>query len=204
MKHRQVYVCSFLNLTIFLGQFLIGTAALTSHPRTIHSTAYEDVHLGNKLAEGVTTSYELPSKTKCADACNRHLYCRSFNFCGANICELNVEDIYSIQDGENQLTMDATCIYFGIRKEAFPVCENNGVFMSILKSTDRGRCEIFRRRVDREWGPWETSSSTSTWATHSEWKVVKKREVSLDAAHGGKLGSAETEQTVSWLRFVFE
>ena len=200
----QVYVGSLLCLHIFLRQFLWSAATLVSHSRTVHSTAYEDVHLGKKLAEGIIVSYELPSKTKCAVACNRHGYCRSFNFCDPQICELNEQDIYSIQEGENQLTTDASCTYFGIKKEAIPICENNGVFMSILKSSDRGRCEIFRKRIDREWGPCETSSSSSTSATQSEWKVVKNRDVSLDAAHGGTLGSARTEKTLSWLLFVFE
>ena len=201
---RQLFVSAHLCFLTFLGQFLISTSTLTSHPRTVHSTAYEDVHLGKKLAEGIIASYELPSKTKCAVACNRHHSCRSFNFCDPQICELNEQDIHSIQDGENQLTTDASCTYFGIKKEAIPICENNGAFMSILRSSDRGRCEIFRKRVDREWGPWETSSSSSTSATQSEWKVVKNRDVSLDAAHGGMLGSARTEKTVSWLLFGFE
>ena len=172
----------------------------TMSPKTAHSTVYEDIRAGKKIPYDPILLKPETSSVKCALACTKHEKCRSFNFCEDKTCELNRDDVYSTQEGEGILTESGSCSYFGIKREKAPICLNRGKFVSILKETDRGRCEIFRKRVDREWAPWVPSETIDS---ETEWKMMTSRIILTDVAHGGKQGSDDAEK-VTWLKFVRE
>ena len=51
-----------------------------------------------------------------------------------------------------------------------------------------------KKRVDREWGPWITVVDIDP---ETEYKIVLRRDMIVDAAHGGLAGKSETEKAVS-------
>ena len=90
-------------------------------------------------------------------------------------------------------------------KNSKPTCQESGQHISIQDDSPSGICEINGKRVDLAMSPWILDSKVDT---ASEWKIVKKRELLIDIAHGGKpdVEPADTTltKTVSWLVFVKE
>ena len=60
--------------------------------------------------------------------------------------------------------------------------------------------QINGKRVDEEWGPWETVVTE----TAEEYKEVLIREIQVDWAHGGIVGNSTSKIEQYWLRLVLE
>ena len=119
---------------------------------------YDDIrHEKNFAGSGIRT-HAAVSKNDCALACNRHGKCLSYNFCGRNFCFLNFDDIYSIKLGEELLNNQSDCRYFGMRRTVTPYCGERGFPVNITNDNHNGHCSISRKRVDRQWGEWETKT----------------------------------------------
>ena len=136
----------------------MGSQISTTSGPLVHSTAFEEIRNEKRLIGGRTTT--MPANTtqsKCAIACNNRADCRSFNYCENQKCELNQEDVYSTLDGEEILQEDASCKYFGMKKNFVPKCFRNGSSVDIQREVSRpGRgCQRSQKRVDREWSPLE-------------------------------------------------
>ena len=74
--------------------------------------------------------------------------------------------------------------------------------MSIRQNVRRanlGGCRISKKRVDREWGPWELAETIDD---GEEWKITIGREMLVDAAHNGKEGADYDKNVTSWLKFL--
>ena len=170
-------------------------------PETVHSTAFEETIEGKKLL-GINLGTHLSTtNAKCALICNKNELCRSFNFCGTEICELNKEDVYSTQSGETILQNASECSYFGMRRSSKPLCKEKGNFIDIKEDERLGGCRIHGKRVDREWSQW---ADIVILENQTESRTVQNRGVTIEAAHGGSKGESEAEKTVLWLKFVKE
>ena len=62
-------------------------------------------------------------------------------------------------------------------------------------------CQTNGKRVDREWSSWILLPVVDE---STEWKRMEKREIVLDAAHGGKVGNDSSRTKGMWLKFVKE
>ena len=202
ITEASVRMTRFMSWEIHLGFFILYIAVLSKAeaviPKTFRSTVFDEYREA-KMFTGITlTSSVLPSRTKCGIACNKHNECMSFNFCHDGTCELKSQDIYSFQGAENSLQNDNNCKYFGMSKLSSPKCAKNGHYDDIQDDANSGDCNM--KRVDREWGSWETADIDSV----REWKVFQRRNMVTDAAHGGITGSDESERVTSWFKFVHD
>ena len=172
-----------LPLLTQISFFLVNGAIVG--PVTVHSTSFDKTKESKKLAGYVFATISSTPKTKCALACSKSVICFSFNFCSNQTCELNSEDIYSTQEGDELLLDDANCMYFGMSRGSAPVCSEKG---QVVTSTNGGNLEynIVAKQVDREWSSWEEQVTEIDSTT--ELKIVQKRFIILEAAHGGNKG----------------
>ena len=147
-----------------------------------------------------------PSKTKCALECNEHEQCRSFNFCGGQICELNKEDVYSTQEGEAILQNYDNCEYFGMKKTSSPICSKTSGNLVDIQTEDKNSsvCPSSAKSVDTVWGPWELSATTVE--TEFEKKVFISRQKLIESAHGGLHNAMDSSNVklISWLKFNYK
>ena len=63
----------------------------------------------------------------------------------------------------------------------FPFCQSRRGTVSIRDDNARGPCEIKLKRVDKRWSDWKMENI----GTDSDYKIIKSREMVLEAAHGG-------------------
>ena len=111
----------------------IELANSTRVPKAVAGAVFEDNRPGKKLVDQKNVSKKLGSLTSCSHSCNRAANCLSFNFCHNFICELNSEDVFSTELGEDLLQEDSTCTYFGMDREEMPLCkeEDNHVDIQV-------------------------------------------------------------------------
>ena len=57
-------------------------------------------------------------------------------------------------NGSSFLVTDATCKYFGMKRQANPVCQKNGQFVEIQSDEQNEGCQTNGKRVDLEWSSW--------------------------------------------------
>ena len=172
--------------------------ATSTLPKSVNSMGFEDVFAGQKLVAELLESLVVVSETKCALACNKNEWCRSFNFCGADTCELNVHDIYSSYQATTLLTVAPNCKYVGMRKASVPVCSEHGVFATTMDDAPSGVCRLNNKRVDMEW----------RWADPiivdipGEWRHVDEFYMVKDVAHGGIAIPGTPVRQETWVRFT--
>ena len=155
---------------------------------------------GKKLLSPNSKSITVEHQNQCAMTCNRSPVCRSFNFCGRTLCDLHTDDVYSTEMGEAILQEDSNCIYVSMEKDESPVCQEGGRVVDIRSDVMFKFCRIKDKRVDKEWGEWESEVLD----TGEDYKEFKMRVVTVEAAHGGHVGSEEHERVNYWLKFVHE
>ena len=188
-----------LNMEFFILYIAVFSKAEAVIPKTFRSTVFDEYREAKRFTGTTLTSSVLPSRTKCGIACNKHNECISFNFCHDGTCELKSQDIYSFQGAENSLQNDNNCKYFGMSKLASPKCATNGQYDDIQDDSNSGSCNM--KRVDREWGSWKEITEINS---VTEWKVLERRMMVVDAAHGGLSGDDDSERVKAWYRFVHD
>ena len=201
-------ICALLNNQFFLA-FLIVFPATIMHifglkvklePSAVRNLVFEYVRLNQKAdAQSLIDKISVPSQTLCAIACNRNKNCLSFNFCHRKTCELNGVDVFSTIEGEKLLVNATGCKYIGIRKTERPLCEEKGIQKSIQDDVTPGICQINKKRVDRQWGPWEVLD----FDTSSGWGIVEEKRLLLEAAHGGIVSHRPQGKTIQEYVFVY-
>ena len=169
-------------------------------PKSVHSSAFEDVRIGKRVSGSGTLLEGSERKTKCSAACSKKEDCLSFTFCGNRTCYLNNQDVFSTGSGAGILEDDEMCIYFGMKRESVPICHDNGVFADIRSDHSSGACKITQKRVDHEWGDWKDDD----FETEKEWKKIRRRDLITQAAHGGVDGDLDSEEITLWVLLVKE
>ena len=126
-------------------------------PHGVRNSPLEDYHGNHRLIVGLIESHKTwYLRTHCILLCIKKLECRSVNLCGVQMCELNFEDIFSTPKGANILEEEPTCDYIGMKKDHVPTCRENGKDIEMQEHIDSaGKCQIFGKGVNREWGKWE-------------------------------------------------
>ena len=171
-------------------------------PRKVQSTAFEEIAAGKKLVSDWLETFLVVSESKCALACSMNIFCRSFNFCGPETCELNSQDLYSTNQTNTLFSDVPNCKYYGMKKEALPICKENDRFSDIQEERSNGVCNIKNKRVDVDWSSWTSRTETDT---STELKIVEFRSITLGPAHGGKTNQNDTDTIViTWLISVKE
>ena len=166
-------------LILFLTQ--VGITSAHIFPKCERLVSYDQV-MNHKLFPGsMIGNYEMKTSSGCAMICGRIPECLSFNFCGRVSCLLSSEDLFSLGKNESFLEDNAECKYWGMKRESFPVCKENGDLKNITNDEDPGICEINGKRVD-------SPMVLDQIHTDFEWKVFpdENRGVHL-TAHGGVL-----------------
>ena len=167
------------------------------YPKVVKSSTYDEIRTSKRSsAEFVLNTQNRKSPSKCALDCNKNASCLSFNFCDVNLCELSYEDIHSTERGEQILNPNDSCIYFGMKKDAIPLCQQMGTFVDI--KTDTEKCRNSYKRVNTEWGAWEIVNIIID--TELEWKASMAREALVTEAHGGT--TEGNSKKTSWLKIV--
>ena len=169
-------------------------------PKSVHSSAFEDVRIGKRVSGSGTLLEGSERKTKCSAACSKKEDCLSFTFCGNRTCYLNNQDVFSTGSGAGILEDDEMCIYFGMKRESVPICHDNGVFADIRSDHSSGACKITQKRVDHEWGDWKDDD----FETEKEWKKIRRRVLITQAAHGGVDGDLDSEEITLCVLLVKE
>ena len=140
------------------------------------------------------------SSTQCTSACLTIPECRSVNYCSSRQCDLNRDDVFSIGGNQSLLISHPDCSYYGMSRNDLPECLDRGQNKDIQDDKDPGPCHLNKKRVDRHWGPWEVDTLIDV---KGEFKESRNRSIAIHLAHGGKLGSNETNRN-TWLRFILE
>ena len=176
----------------------LGARILSKDLLAVRSISWEDSSMSKCFNGNVILRIRGTSIGQCALKCGSVPDCKSFNYYFAKICDLNTEDVFSIQQSTLIFVETPGCVYIGMRKQDSPSCKERLSFKSIQNDADPGVCEINRKRVDRQWTEWESEALVSS---KTEFKEFGRREIITDYAHGGKRGSdlAEKEE---WLKFV--
>ena len=103
--------------------------------------------------------------------------------------------------GENNLIENPNCKYFGQDRFEKPTCREKGISQNIQDDENPGVCKINKKRVDREWGPWEVVTIN----TADEFEKKRVQPMLVDFAHGGKIGSDEIREIhLTWVKWVNE
>ena len=190
-----------IGIFIVCVSFTLLAETAAGNSNTFRSTAFEDPINEKRLDAGkVIGTRQESSRTKCALACSKNDDCLSFAFCGENSCELYNEDIFSTEYGENIIEEDLSCKYFGMKKKSKPICQQDGLFADIQSDDGNSEfCPISGKRVDTEWGQW---GGEETVYNPPDWKLVNRREIVIEAAHGGLLDLGDSERALEWIKFV--
>ena len=111
-------------LTLILGASVLNVMPgyCVILPHATSATSFENFRRGKKLKNHETSSQKLGSQSLCSQACNRASFCLSFNFCNNLYCQLNSEDIFSTELGEDLLQDDSSCSYIGMVRHEMPLC----------------------------------------------------------------------------------
>ena len=180
----------------------LDTLASKTVPRAQSSASYGDGRAGKRLLGQIIGGQRDIPRSFCHLSCNRNQLCRSFNLCGRGICQLNRDDVFSSQMGENNLIGDPNCRYFGQDRLEEPTCKENGTLKSIQNDENPGVCKINKKRIDREWGPWEDIITVNN---ANEFEKERVQPMLVDFAHGGKIGSDEIREIrLTWVYWVRE
>ena len=185
----------------FSSQLLVLVLLHCVNSKTINSMAFEETINGKRLLTINTTSITAKSASKCGLFCNKKWNCRSFNFCDTQRCELNFHDIYSTTHGNALLSNDPSCVYFGMKKTSVPFCKQGELYVNVQNETDYWSCQIDKKRIDAEWGPWVFEAEIDTAA---ELKGKFEREKTIEMAHGGKNVHGVSEKPQMWIELVQE
>ena len=184
-------------ITIYL---LIFQNAKSLLPVAVRSVVFEDHQSGKRLTGSLLESEVGLNENKCALACNRHLKCRSFNFCSSFKCQLNSEDAFSVSSNFTSLLLDdPLCSYHGMLRDHVPECIEDGKSKNIRNDFYTGSCQINEKRVDEVFGPWE---QMPTIETANEWRKYYTRKQLLQSAHGGIISNEGTVRNIEWFKRV--
>ena len=183
-----------LNNKLFIIYLLIYQNAKSLVPVAVRSVVFEDHQNGKRLTGSLLESEVGLNENKCALACNRHLKCRSFNFCSSFKCQLNSEDAFSVGSNFTSLLLDdPLCKYHGMLRDHVPECIEDGKSKNIRNDFHPGSCQINKKRVDEVFGPWE---QMPTIKTANEWRKYYTRNQLLQSAHGGIISSEGTIKVI--------
>ena len=194
-----------LHTFISFLSYLTDTIVAKSFPQKVLSSFYQENIEGKCLNSSRSLiNTEEKSESKCAVLCNKNSNCLSFGIrivFGGKICQLYSQDIYSRARGVKILQKDTECKYFGMKKERKPMCQQDGVFADIQNDgkTSENCAMIRRKRVDREWGKWGWNETLDDGVDR---KTIQRRQILIDAAHGGIEGNGSSEKIVRWIKFV--
>ena len=75
------------------------------------------------------------------------------------------------------------------------------MYVNVQNETDYWSCQIDKKRIDAEWGPWVFEAEIDT---ATELKGKFKREKTIEMAHGGKNVHGVSERPQMWIEFVQE
>ena len=136
----------------------MNARGLTTNSRTLQSSLLLDIRQNKRFGATPMKFYQVSSSNLCAMACSREPFCRSFTFCGRLNCFLHHDDVYSTTEGVSKLVEDTKCKYIGMKKTDFPTCRQGSTFVSMVQETNLVDCNIYQKRLDREWTSWEHTS----------------------------------------------
>ena len=153
-----------------------------------------------ELTGGVIMLKTFKSPNQCTSACLTIPECRSVNYCSSRQCDLNFDDVFSIGGNQSLLISHPDCSYYGMSRNDLPECLDRGQNKDIQDDQDPGPCHVNKKRVDRHWGPWEVDTLIDV---KGEFKEFRKRSIAIHFAHGGKLGSNESDRK-TWIRFILQ
>ena len=180
-----MYFPDFLKIFVSL---LISSSVYNAKvlPERSLSSAFELVKTQKKVNwEGFAVK-TVSSETKCGLSCSRNHICRAFTVCNSTICNLHSCDVFSSTKGYGILGDDASCNYYGMKKDSAPSCGVDGGFVDIQNDSHSILCDIQSKRIDANWSDWAEAETVIDSA--SEFKEVERRSVSLQEAHGGMPG----------------
>ena len=184
-------------ITILL---LIFQNAKSLLPVAVRSVVFEDHQSGKRLTGSLLESEVRLNENKCALACNRHLKCRSFNFCFSLKCQLTSEDAFSVGSNFTSLLLDdPLCSYHGMLQDHRAECNEGEITKNIQYDAYPGSCQINKKRVDEVFGPWEQMPAIET---ANEWKKYYTRNQLIQSAHGGIISSEGTVKNIEWFKRV--
>ena len=184
MSHLSAF-CIFLCLVFETD---VIDALFTRKPKAERSLEFADLRPGKYLSGSLIKTSFIVNKNRCSMECTREPICRSFNFCGRQKCELNRDDVFSIElQNQELLETRENCAYHGMKREHIPECDEQTLAKNI-QDPSPGFCQIGGKRVDREWSSWEEKINSSS----VEYVVYNQREKLVDFAHGGKIGEEDS------------
>ena len=113
------------HLFVLILQILHPTDAfLFQNPKSRRLIEFEDVRSNAYLTGSLIKGYYGVTKRQCSLLCARVRLCRSFNFCGRQICELNQDDVFSIGIKNQNLLVERRVFSSLKTCENFGCCQN--------------------------------------------------------------------------------
>ena len=167
-------------------------------PLSTREHFFEDFRYGTNIAVAPLNTFRGRSRPACAMFCSKNALCLSFTFCNPAICTLSSQDLYS---PAFEVKIDKSCEYFGMKREAYPVCAEKGEDRAITEDGDPNFCGINLKRQDSQWGNWTEVVIINN---PYEWKQDLVRECTI-GAHGG-IGSCNGGETqlYRWKKYIHE
>ena len=168
-------------------------------PQVVRNIPFEDIRPNTRLAGNVIATYKTSSlHNLCIFLCYKNSTCRSINYCGAQICELNSDDIFSTVHGSKLLRNGLDCKYYGMKRNHGPNCEEGGKRINVQEGDISEKCAtVLEKQVDRHWGAWEPFNTDNV----SDWIRADVRAPIVEAAHGGSLGDDKDIRVFEWYRW---
>ena len=196
--YLSLQMTALISLLLVVADFAVTIAIV--NPKATKASNFAFHAEGKKLIAPNSESITVEHQNQCAMICSNSTTCRSFNYCGRTLRELQIEDVYSTEMGEAILHEDSNCIHVSMEHDDAPVCQEDGQEVDILSNVMFKFCRIKDKRVDQEWGEWQSVVLD----TKEDYKEYEIRFVTIEAAHGGTVGSKQNERVNYWLKFVHE
>ena len=161
---------------------------------------FSEVQRGVRLLNYIIQRERSQRIQSCVISCTINPLCLSINFCEPNLCELNSISIHDART--DQHVSDSTfCVFEGMKTTDRANCVEDFdpmSFKNIEDDENPGLCEINRKRLDSEWGPWQEEQKQ---ASNSLTRTFT-RNCSV-VAHGGVDGCEGKRKEVEqeWMQF---
>ena len=192
------FMASFLTYVGFLKMLptLVPAREFPLTPFVITYVGYEDIFTSQCLIDNVSSRKKVHNQAHCALLCNRNQACRSFNYYLGRLCQLNSADVFSVTNMQTSFETDRLCSYVGMKANEEPECFEKGVQANISDDVNTGRCQINKKRVDGEWGFWETELIIDN---STEYLKMEIRQPTKVFAHPE---FTREEKVLEWFRWI--
>ena len=84
-----------------------------------------------------------------------------------------------------------------MKRDSEPICNEDGRYADIQNPANDETCAMHQKRNDKKWGSWQQIQEIDN---ETEWKTLIRKEMILNAAHGGIKEEGDSGKVAIWFK----